>query len=134
MHEKFRESSKAANYVTAGLLHDFPDATAEVIQVSKSRSRVRKCKVSEIGPILEQMCRPFPNASVHYHPDNSYGFVAEIHCHGERGKSTKFGSRHSHTRPRVIVLLREIKGKDVMIGGRDAPKNFQDGPPILKEV
>ncbi len=41
MVEKFRESDKAANYVTTGLMHDFPEATVEVIQVLKNRSRRR---------------------------------------------------------------------------------------------
>lgn len=125
MLEKFREADKAASYVSTGLMHDFPDATAEVIRVFRNRPRRKQCAVKEIAPILLAMCKGFPMASVEYHPDNPYGFVAEIRCHGEQGRSTVF-RRHKDDRPRVLVLLTQIEGKDVMVGSHRVPKKSQD--------
>lgn len=117
MSEKFRESERAAAYLADGLNHDFPDAVAEVIQVSRQRPRCVKCPVWDIGPVLQRMCADFPMASVDYHPENPYGFVAEIRCHGEK-KSHAMFRRQQKDRPRIIVLLTRINGRDLVVGSR----------------
>ena len=121
VQERFREPDNAAAYVASGLMHDFPNATVEVIQYYRKRSRRIGCKTSEIGPVLSRMCKPFPMASVEYHPENKYGFVAEIRCHGERGGETTF-RRHTKERPRVLVLLTEVDGEAILVGSHVAPK------------
>lgn len=120
MHEKFRDSDKAASYVASGLRNDFPDATAEVIQILKTRPRKTHCEVSEIGPVLQRMCKKFPMASVEYHPENPYGFVAEIRCHGERNAITTF-QMHKHKRPRIVVLLTRVGDREILVGSKEAP-------------
>ena len=121
MFERFNESAKAAEFVAAGLRNDFPDALAEVIQVIKNRPRRVSCTVAEIEALLLSACKGFPKASVDYHPENPYGFVAEIRCHGERSRSTKF-ERHKRERPRVLVLLTRVAGKEVLVGSHMPPK------------
>ena len=121
MQEKFDDPAKAANYVAEGLAKDYPDAVAEIIQVVRNHLRRVTCRVQEIGPILERACKGFPLASVEYHPDNPYGFVAEIRCHGERGKSTIF-QRHKRDRRRVVGVLTQVRGKEVLFGSYAVPK------------
>lgn len=130
MHEKFRDSDKAASYVTSGLTSDFPDAQAEVIQVLRNRPRRVSIDIAHIGPVLQRMCRKFPMASVDYHPENPYGFVAEIRCHGEQGHQTTF-RRHKDKegRPRIIVLLTRVGDKDVLVGSKMVPGG---SPPPLE--
>ena len=122
MQEKFDDPAKAANYVAEGLAKDYPDAVAEIIQVVRNHPRRVTCRTQEIGPILERACKGFPLASVEYHPENPYGFVAELRCHGERGKGTTF-ERHKRDRPRVLVLLTQVGGKEVLVGSYAVPKN-----------
>ena len=121
MYQTFNDSAKAVDYVATGLARDFPDATAEVIQVVNNRPRRVSCKISEVEALLQQACKGFPKASVEYHPENAYGFVAEIRCHGERSRSTTF-ERHKRDRPRVPVLLTRVAGKEVLVGSHMPPK------------
>lgn len=125
MHERFSESARAASYVTTGLMADYPDATAEVIQVVKNKPRHATCETREIGPVLESMCKSFPMASVDYHPDNPYGFVAEIRCYGETGLRTAFRPRQQDS-PRVIILLTRVGKDDVVVGSRAAPSTAHE--------
>ncbi len=122
MREKFRESDKAASYVSTGLQSQFPSATAEVIHVARNWPQRVTCDIREIGPVLQRMCRSFPMAAVEYHPDNAYGFVAEIECHGERARGP-FRSRKPD-RERIVILLTRINGKEVIVGSTPA----QAGP------
>ena len=122
MQEKFDNPGDAASYVAEGLAKDYPDAVAEIIQVVRNHPRTVTCRVEEIFPVLERACRDFPLASVEYHPDNPYGFVAEIRCHGEQGPNTTF-ERHKRDRPRVLVLLTQVGGKEVLVGTYAVPKS-----------
>ncbi len=106
MAEKFRETDKAISYLASGLKSDFPDAIAEVILVDKSRPSTQECSIGEIGAVLQRFCKGFHSTSVDYHPDNPYGFVAEVRSHGDdEGNSTK-----KRMRPRVVVLLAQPGG------------------------
>ena len=102
MHEKFTDGSRAASYVVSGLVSAFPDANAEVVQLVRNHSRSVSCKVKDIGPILQKMCSRFPAATVDYHPDNEYGFVAEIRAHGEQSRKSAFRKPKSR-RSRVLT-------------------------------
>lgn len=121
MQEKFDNPAQAASYVAEGLVKDYPDAVAEIIQVVRNHPSTVTCTVQEIAPILEHACKDFPLASVEYHPDNPYGFVAEIRCHGELGPNTRF-QRHKRDRPRILVLLTRVGDKEVLVGSYDVPK------------
>jgi hypothetical protein len=72
------------------------------------------------------MCKDFPMASVDYHPENSYGFVAEMMSHGEKSKSAF--KKRKRDRSRIIVLLTRISGQDVIVGSRVVPQD--DGSAI----
>ena len=124
MREKFRDADKAASYLSTGLIKDFPDAVAEVIHVVRNRPKRTTCEVSEIGPVLQAMCKDFPMASVDYHPQNPYGFVAEVKSHGEKSQSAF--TKHKRDRSRIIVLLTRVSGQDVIVGSRKASA---DGAP-----
>lgn len=126
MYEKFSDPEKAVSYLTTGLLHDFPDAEAEVIWFHNHRARQHACSVSHITTVLSQMCAKFPKASVEYRPEHPYGYVAEIQCHGETNPSrdTKFMRRGSTSeRARVVVLLKRIHNQDVLLGVSAAPRD-----------
>lgn len=117
MSEKFRETEKAIAYIAGGLQKEHPDATAEVILVQKSRPMTETCRVQDIVPVLERLCRGFRAVSVHYHPRNPYGFVAEVRSHGE--SVGDLSSTQKRERPRVVVLLTEVAGHATGVG--DAP-------------
>ena len=109
MSESFREAGKAAGYVSSALSHDFPDATAEVIHVTARGSKQRVCETKDIDQILKEMCRDFGPSRVDYHPNNAYGFVAQIHS----------GDNNGAARPaRVFVILTEVKGRPIAVGSR----------------
>lgn len=110
MTETFREATKAAGYVSSGLTHDFPDATAEVIRMTSHRQRQRSCSVADIEPTLAEMCKGLGSTYVDYHPNNAYGFVAEI-----RGAAS---DDSQPAPPRVFVLLKEVKGRPIAVGSQ----------------
>lgn len=113
MTENFREPGKAASYVSSGLSHDFPDATMEVIRVAKRGRKQRICETKDIDQVLNEMCRGFGPSKVDYHPNNTYGFVAEI----------KSGDGNGADRPsRVFVLVTEVKGRPIAVGSRPGPR------------
>ncbi len=116
MTENFREPGKAAGYVSAGLTHDFPDASAEVIRLAPKRSAQRLCTIDEIGDVLKQMCRDFGPAEVEYHPSNAYGFVAEISSGGKDDEPI------SH----VYVILTQVKGRPIAVGSKPVSRPFLD--------
>ena len=118
MYARFSDPEKAASYLASGLQKDFPGAVAEITFSSGHHARTATCEVGHIGPVLQQMCRRFPLASVDYHPENRYGFVGEIRCHGENKGTTVF-QRHDALRPRVVVMLTQVEGRDVLVGSSD---------------
>ena len=125
MHEKFTNASKAASYVGSGLAAAFPDANAEVVQLVRNRSHSVSCKVKDIGPILQKMCERFPAATVEYHPDNEYGFVAEIRAHREQSRRSAF-RKPKNRRSRVLVLLTRVNGKEILVGSTVHPSEFDE--------
>jgi hypothetical protein len=122
MYARFNDAEKAASYLASGLQKDFPDATAEVTFSAGRRHHSTTCTIPHIGPILQQMCQRFPLASVDYHPENRYGFVGEIRCHGEGKQSTVF-ERHSSSRPRVVVMLTRVHDEDTLVGSASVVPN-----------
>ena len=117
MTENFREPGKAAGYVSAGLAHDFPDASAEVIRLAPRRSAQRFCTIDEIGDVLKHMCRDFGPAQVEYHPSNAYGFVAEI---------TSGAANDEGPTSHVYVLLTQVKGRPIVVGSKPSSRSFLD--------
>ena len=125
MYEKFNDPEKAVSYLISGLMHDFPDAEADVIWFYNHRARQESCTVSHINTVLERMCGRFPKATVEYRPEHPYGYVAEIQCHGETNpkRDTKFMRRGATSdRPRVVILLKRIHNQDVLLGVSAAPR------------
>jgi hypothetical protein len=105
MHEKFRESWKGAAYVASGLHSDFPDSQVEVALHYRDKVRVRVCSTHEAGHIMEDLCKEFPMASVYYHGDSAYGFVAQIRCHCRHEKSHRCCREGRHHRAKILVTL-----------------------------
>lgn len=117
MTERFRHAELAANYLASGLEEDFPDATIEVLFLSRENSRLAKCPVKEAGRVLRGFLRYFPKASVDYFPDNRYGVVAEVRCHGDLQVDADEAAenpellrlkpdRHHHgERPMIVVVV-----------------------------
>lgn len=115
MHEKFTDAPKAASYVGSGLASAFPDAHVEVVQLVRNRSRTVSCKVEDIDLVLQKMCERFPAATVEYHPENEYGFAAEIRAHREHSRTSTF-RKPKNRRSRVLVLLTRVNGKEILLG------------------
>ncbi len=113
MSERFRESDKAAGYVSAGLTHDFPDARLEVVRIPSKRGRQRACSTMELEKVLKELCRDFGQTQVDYHPNNTYGFVAELR-NGQAGNGRPL--------ERVVVLLTDVKGRPLAVGSRPTPR------------
>ncbi|MDK1020945.1 MAG: hypothetical protein QGD90_04850 [Candidatus Hydrogenedentes bacterium] len=107
MTESFREPGKAASYVSSGLSHDFPDATVEIIRLAGHGRKQRVCETKDIDEVLKEMCRGSGPSRVDYHPNNAYGFVAQIDCGDGNGPLS-----------RVFVILTEVKGRPIAVGSR----------------
>lgn len=115
MTERFREPDRAVSYLSTGLQHDFPGAMAEIILVSKARSRRMICCVDDARPVLESFCKNFRRVSLDYFPDNVYGVVAEIRSHGDGNEGDGGRRHHKHhehkERPFIIVVLQDMSPK-----------------------
>lgn len=107
MHEHFRETDKAITWFLSGLNAQFGDEDVEVIQIEPQKVIRVFCRLSQVGALLRQYCRHYKNASVHLHPDNKYGFVGEIRCHGN------FDHKKAD-RPRVIVQLAKVTNAQLL--------------------
>lgn len=109
MTERFREPDRAVSFVSTGLLHDFPSGRAEVILLSRAKSRRILCSMSEVNGVLRGFCKDFHRASVDYFPGNPDGVVAEIRAHSdgtEVSSERNHGKKTKHKeRPLVIVVV-----------------------------
>jgi hypothetical protein len=105
MHEKFREAWKGAAYVASGLHSDFPDVNLELTMYSRDKVIKRVCTPNEVGHVMEELCKQFPMASVYYHGDSAYGFVAQIRCHCRHEKSRGCCRDGGHHRAKLMVTL-----------------------------
>lgn len=113
MHEKFREAWKGAAYVASGLHSDFPDARMEITFHYRDRIVRRACSAREAGHVMEEFCRKFPMASVYYHGDSAYGFIAQLRCHCSHEKSRGCCRDGGHHRAKILVtLLPKSEGAD----------------------
>ena len=108
MAERFRDPIKAAQYLSQGLNHDFPDAELEVIRLQKGKPKHQVCPIGQAERILVEACKGLEAVSVDYHPTNAYGFVAEVSANGN---ATPDGNV-------VFVLLRQVKGRPLAVGSR----------------
>ena len=116
MHEKFREAWKGAAYIASGLHGDFPESDVEIALHCRDKVIRRTCSVREAGHIMEEMCRQFPMASVYYHGDSAYGFVAQIRCHCSHEKSRGCCREGHHHRAKVLVtLVPKEEGVDITV-------------------
>lgn len=121
LHAKFATPDKAASYVGSGLAVLFPNQPVEVVfHFANTRIRHAVCKTHELGHVLEQLCRRFPNASVDYHPENTDGFLAEIRC---RCPEHAFGTCCSHgsDRPHADVYLNHRMELDAVVQSSSSP-------------
>ncbi len=119
MAERFRDPIKAAQYVSQGLLHDFPDAVVDAYRLSKGKPRQAACDTNELERVLVEMSKGLESVSVEYHPTNAYGFVAEI---WENGASSSNGTPPG----RIFVLLCKVKGRPIAVGSRLAGRPLVD--------
>jgi hypothetical protein len=110
MHETFRETDKAISWFLSGLIGPLGNEEVEVIRIEPHKVIRVFCRMQQVGGLLRQYCRSYKNASVHLHPDNKYGFVGEIRCHGNH-------DHHKADRPRVIVQRAGVRNEELI----DAP-------------
>ena len=106
MREKFAESWRAAGYVATGLLTDFPNSSFEVTLLYHKDRVTQICKVSQIGRVLESLCKGFPMATVYYQPEADEEPVAMIHCHCQHEKGRGCCKNGGHHRAKVLISFR----------------------------
>jgi hypothetical protein len=111
MAERFRDPIKAAQYVSHGLAHDYPDASLDAFRLGKTKPRHHTCHTKELERVLVDMCKGFKSVSVNYHPTNAYGFVAEL---WENGQSSSNGTPPG----RIVIMLNKVKGRPILVGSR----------------
>jgi hypothetical protein len=111
MAERFRDSIKAAQYVSQGLMHDFPEATVDAYRLGKNKPRFVSCSTKELERVLVDMCKGLYSVNVDYHPANAYGFVAEL---TENGTATENGTPPG----RIFVLVSKVRGRPLVVGSR----------------
>ncbi len=111
MAERFRDSIKAAQYLSQGLFHDFPDCELEVIRLTKGKPKHSTCSIKQLERVLVEACKGLESVVVAYHPTNAYGFVAEVSENGTASPDDPAGNG-------VYVLLRQVKGRPVAVGSR----------------
>ena len=113
MAERFRDPIKAAQYLSQGLHHDFPDAELEVIRLQKGKPKHSVCPIAEAERVLVEACKGLEAVSVDYHPANAYGFVAEVSMNGSETTHSNDAVGNA-----VFVLIRQIKGRPLVVGSR----------------
>lgn len=111
MAERFRDSIKAAQYLSQGLHHDFPDSELEIIRLQKGKPKHSACPVKQVERVLVEACKGLDSVVVDYHPGNAYGFVAEVSENGTASPDDPAGNA-------VYVLLRQVKGRPLAVGSR----------------
>jgi len=119
MAERFRDSIKAAQYLSQGLLHDFTDGTLEAYRLGRVKARHSSCDTKDVERVLVDMCKGFESVSVNYHPTNAYGLVAEV---WENGASASNGTPPG----RILVMLSRVKGRPIVVGSKLAGRPLVD--------
>ncbi len=121
MAERFRDSIKAAQYLSQGLHHDFPDGEIEVIRLQRGKPKHSVCPITQAERVLVEACKGLDAVSVAYHPGNAYGFVAEVSENGAApGKSAEAHGGN------VYVLVRQVKGRPLAVGSRAVTRALLD--------
>ena len=113
MAERFRDSIKAAQYLSQGLHHDFPDGEVEVIRLQRGKPKHSICPMAQAERVLVEACRGLDAVDVSYHPGNAYGFVAEVSENGN-GAAKPYDARGNN----VYVMIRQVKGRPLAVGSR----------------
>ena len=113
MAERFRDSIKAAQYLSQGLHHDFPDAELEVIRLQKGKPKHSVCPIAQAERVLVEACKGLESVYVDYHPSNAYGFVAEVSANG-----SELARQAESDGNAVFVLIRQVKGRPLAVGSR----------------
>ena len=119
MHERFAEGWRAAGYVSSGIATDFGedsihhDALIEVTLHARGKVARKVCKAHEVGKVASELCHGFPRATVYYHPDSAYGFVAQIRCHCGHEKSSGCCRANGAERATVTVVLAQDSSSNV---------------------
>jgi len=104
MHERFTSGLRAAAYVGSGLQTDLGDVMVEVSFHHRDRVVRRVCSTRDAGNVVGDFCKDFPKATVYYHTDSAYGFVAQVRCHCEQEKTPGCCKHGGHHRAHVLVV------------------------------
>lgn len=117
MHERFREGWRAAGYVGGGLQADFRNALFKVVYTYHEKSHRRTCTSLEVGNVIEEFCRKFPQASVDYYLEGEFEYVAEVRCHCKLEKRQGCCRHGKHHRAKIhIYVLGEAKAAEGATG------------------
>lgn len=109
MHERFTEGWRAAAYISAGVVNDFPNSTFDVTLTLRGQHFRKMCNAQDLSVVLVEMCKNFPRASAYYYPDEDYGYIAEIHCHCSREKNKGCCKSEGFHRGKVRILFKEVE-------------------------
>lgn len=120
MSDKFSDPHEAVEHFVSAMKNDFPDAVVEVMQFSRNRARTVNCTVDSTAALLERICSRWPRIAVDYTPDAKYGMIGELQCHGETNAehTTQWMRRGDYERPRVVVVITQVAGEDLLVGGQ----------------
>lgn len=121
MAERFRDSIKAAQYLSQGLHHDFPDGEIEVIRLQRGKPKHSICSMVQAERVLVEACKGLEAVNVAYHPGNAYGFVAEVSENGTASAKSPEAQGGN-----VYVLVRQVKGRPLAVGSRPVTRAALD--------
>lgn len=122
MAEEFPRFSRGVESVCAGLARDFPDAEFEIVAARYLGGAIQRCGAEELQGILKGLGSKFSKVAVAYHPENSYGFVAELRNPSAEGSEEKGKAG----KPRIYILVVNVGGTPFAVGSTPAPRQAFD--------
>ena len=94
---------------------DFHDVLVEVTYTDHDKSVRRQCHTTEVGNVVEEFCRDFPQASVYYDREAESGYIAEVRCHCPQEKALGCCRNGHHHRAKVHVSIVETQVSSVKL-------------------
>lgn len=113
---------KVSRQIAADLHKRFPDARAELFldYCGMPKTDGRKGCLQDVLRAFCQHCSKMVDAWVRYEPDHAYGSVCTVvgHC-GKHSEECERMCKNYRKRPRALLILTEVAGQELAIGGTD---------------